>query len=51
VRSDIDPQAQARMLVAMLRGLMTQWLLDPEGVDLDVVKAEMLSSLRRSLAP
>jgi AcrR family transcriptional regulator len=51
VRDDIDPQAQARMLVAMLRGLMTQWLLDPEGVDLDRVKAEVLSTLRRCLAP
>lgn len=51
VRADIDPQAQARMLVAMLRGLMTQWLLDPSGIDLDAVKAELLNSLRRSLAP
>ena len=51
VRADINPQAQARILVAMLRGVMTQWLLDPKGVDLDAVKSELMSSLRRSLAP
>lgn len=51
VRADIDTHAQARIIVAMLRGVMTQWLLDPNGVDLDAVKAALLSSLRRSLSP
>jgi AcrR family transcriptional regulator len=51
VRADIDPRSQATMILAMMRGVMAQWLLDPEGVDLDKIKAELLSSLRRSLAP
>jgi AcrR family transcriptional regulator len=51
IRADVDPTAQATMIISMLRGVMTQWLLDPEGVDLDKVKAELLTSLRRSLAP
>ena len=51
VRSDIDPQMQARILIATLRGVMTQWLLDPHEVDLDSMTKELLTSLRRSLAP
>lgn len=51
VRADIDPKAQATMILAMIRGVMSQWLLDPEGIDLDKIKAELLASLRRSLAP
>jgi AcrR family transcriptional regulator len=51
VRQDINPVSQATLILSALRGVMTQWLLDPEGVDLDAVKAELLSSLRRSLAP
>lgn len=51
VRADLDPQMQARTILATMRGVMTQWLLDPDGVDLDRLKAELLSSLRRSLAP
>jgi AcrR family transcriptional regulator len=50
VRADIDVRAQSRMLVAMLRGVLTQWLLDPEGVDLDALKKEVVTSLRRALA-
>lgn len=51
VRDDIDALAQARILVATLRGLMTQWLLDPTGVDLDVLTKELLQNLRRNLEP
>lgn len=51
VRADIDPEAQSRMLVATLRGVMTQWLLDPDGVDLDTLKVHLVENLRRSLAP
>jgi AcrR family transcriptional regulator len=50
VRADLDPQMQARTILATMRGVMTQWLLDPDGVDLDRLKAELLSSLRRAAA-
>jgi AcrR family transcriptional regulator len=51
VRPDIDPVAEATLALSMLRGLMSQWLIDPQGVDLDAAKAELLESLRRSLSP
>ena len=51
VRADIDTRAQATTILAMIRGVMTLWLLDPEGINLDVVKAELLNNLRRSLEP
>lgn len=51
VRADIDPKAQATLILATVRGVMTQWLLDQQGVDLEAIKAELIGSLRRSLAP
>ena len=51
VRADINPQAQATMILAAIRGVMTLWLLDQDGIDLDAVKAELLGTLKRSLEP
>ncbi len=51
IRADIDSKAHATLLLAMLRGVMSQWLLDPEGVDLEALKNTLLDDLRRSLAP
>jgi AcrR family transcriptional regulator len=51
VRPDIDPVAEATLALSMLRGLMSQWLIDPERVDLDAAKTEFLNSMRRSLSP
>ena len=50
MRSDIDPTAQATLLISQLRGVMTQWLIDPQHVDLDAIKAALLENLRRSLS-
>lgn len=51
IRKDIDPIVQARLLLSQLRGLMSQWLLDPEGIKLEQAKAALLDNLRRTLAP
>jgi AcrR family transcriptional regulator len=51
VRADIDPVAQATLVLSMLRSVMSQWLIDPKGVDLDAVKTELLENLRRALSP
>jgi AcrR family transcriptional regulator len=51
VRKDVDPIAHATLVLSTLRGLMSQWLIDPRGVDLDAAKADLLEGLRRSLAP
>jgi AcrR family transcriptional regulator len=51
IRADVDPIAQSTLVLSMLRGLMSQWLIDPQGVDLDAAKAELLENLRRSLSP
>lgn len=50
IRSDIDATAQASLIVAALRGIMTQWLLDPERTDLDAIALEYIGTLRRGLA-
>jgi AcrR family transcriptional regulator len=49
VRPNIDIHAQAVIIISSLRGVMTQWLLDPDHVDLDAIKKELLIDLRRLL--
>lgn len=51
IRADIDPSAQAALLLAALRGLGFQALLDPEGVDLTAAYEEQKQNLRRVLSP
>jgi AcrR family transcriptional regulator len=50
VRRDIDARAQAFVILSMLRGAVSQWLLSPKGIDLARVRDEMIASLKRSLA-
>jgi len=50
IRRDVDPVAQGALILAGLRGVMTQWLIDPRHVDLDGIKAEFHASLRKALA-
>lgn len=51
IRKDVDPVSQAALIVAALRGVMAQALVDPKRVRLDAIKREFLENLRRSLAP
>lgn len=51
VRADIDPKAQAALLLAAQRGLAFQWLLDPDGFSLDNAYEELKRNLRKALAP
>jgi AcrR family transcriptional regulator len=49
IRADVDAEAQAALILAALRGVMSLWLLDQEHVDLDAIKLELTNNLRRSL--
>lgn len=50
IRPDIDARIQALILSAALRGIMAQWVLDPEGVDLVRIREEFIALVARSLA-
>lgn len=50
IRPDLDPDTQALLIAAMLRGAIHEWILDPARVDLDVVAAEIQAMLRSRLA-
>jgi AcrR family transcriptional regulator len=50
VRADIDPAAQAMLILGALRGAVSLWLLSPDGVDLPQVRDALVGSLERSLA-
>jgi AcrR family transcriptional regulator len=49
IRPDIDARTQALILSAALRGIMAQWVLDPEGVDLAGIRTEFNALVRRAL--
>jgi AcrR family transcriptional regulator len=48
IRPDVNATVQASLLVATLRGVVRQWLLD-SSVDLELITKELVSNLRRSL--
>ena len=51
IRADVDPTAQAVLLLRCLRGIAFQWLLDPDAFSLDAAYEELKRDLRRTLAP
>ncbi|HVW28140.1 MAG TPA: TetR/AcrR family transcriptional regulator [Polyangiaceae bacterium] len=51
VRKDVDPKAQAALLMGTLRGLAFQWLLDPNAFSLPAAYEEEKKNLRRILSP
>jgi AcrR family transcriptional regulator len=48
IRSDIDAVAEAIAIWGAMRGVMTQWLIAPDSVDLDKVRDTYIAGLRRS---
>jgi AcrR family transcriptional regulator len=51
IRPDVDPAAQAAILLGTLRGIAFQWLLDPDGFPLAPAYEELKQNLPRTLAP
>jgi AcrR family transcriptional regulator len=51
IRPDIDVQAQAVILLGVLRGIAIQWLLERDAFPLEATYEAVKSNLRRSLAP
>ena len=50
IRGDIDAMSEAIAIWGTMRGIMTQWLIAPDGVDLDKVRDAYIAGLRRSWA-
>jgi AcrR family transcriptional regulator len=50
-RADIDAKAMGVLILAGLRGAVSQWLLAPDTIDLDAVRDSFVQTLTRSLAP
>ena len=48
VRADLDPVAEAVAVSGAMRGIMAQWLIAPESIDLDAVRDAYIAGLRRS---
>lgn len=51
VRADARPRAEASIILAAMRGVMFQWLIDPTYVRLSTVRDALLARIRTSLAP
>lgn len=51
IRADIDPVAEAVAISGAMRGIMAQWLIGPDSIDLDAVRDAYIAGLRRSWKP
>jgi AcrR family transcriptional regulator len=51
IRKDVDVQAQAVILLGVLRGIAIQWLLERDAFPLEATYEAVKTNLRRSLAP
>ena len=49
IRSDLDADAAAALVMGMLRGVALQWIADPGCFDLEAVGAQLDATLRTSL--
>ncbi len=50
IRADARPDAEASVILASLRGVLFQWLIIPDHVELLRVRDSLVASIRRSLA-
>jgi AcrR family transcriptional regulator len=50
IRPDLDPETEAAMFLALLRGVAMQWLVDPGSFDLAALREFVRETIRRSLA-
>ncbi|MFC3076610.1 TetR/AcrR family transcriptional regulator [Phenylobacterium terrae] len=51
IRADVDPDAEGVLILSTLRGVMRQWLIAPDRIDLDAIRAEFIAGLRRNWSP
>ncbi len=51
IRADVDPKAQAVILMGVMRGIAIQWLLERDAFPLEPTYEAVKANLRRSLAP
>ncbi len=51
IRADARPRAEASIIIASMRGVMFQWLINPDHVSLSRVRESLIANIRRSLAP
>lgn len=49
IGGDLDPQAYAMVILGAIRGIITQWVIDPAAVDLLTSKAVLVSMVRHSV--
>jgi AcrR family transcriptional regulator len=51
IRRDVDVAAQSALVLASLRGIAFQWLLEPEAFDVGAAYKELKRNLRKALSP
>ena len=50
IRRDLDPETAAGLIVGLIRGLILQWMIDSEALDLDRLREECAQWLRLALS-
>ncbi|MFB9263446.1 TetR/AcrR family transcriptional regulator [Bradyrhizobium erythrophlei] len=50
LRTDIDVDIESALILAALRGSVAQWLVDPDGIDLDKMGEQFVAAVERRLS-
>ncbi len=51
IRRNIDVRAWSVLILSSVRGIVAQWLVDPDHVDLPPLRASLIAVLKRNFAP
>lgn len=49
IRADADPYAEASIIIASMRGVMFQWLINPDHVSLSRIRDTLVENIRNTL--
>lgn len=49
VRADVNPQAEASIIISSIRGVLFQWLINPDHVSLSHMRACLVANVRTTL--
>lgn len=49
VRTDVDPLAEASIIISAIRGVLFQWLINPDHISLSRVRETLVTNVRNTL--
>lgn len=51
IRRGVDAKAWSILILTSVRGIIAQWLVDPEHIDLPALRSNLVAAIKRNFAP